>query len=100
VDNSYPIDANSPYQKQRQRFKVLRNCLNGKGNKLDRLVYRVDRRFNEWEKGGSGWCPRKVSEYSSFLQVSLDSACKVLEELDEKIKYEMGLQTKQSKGQK
>ena len=83
---NYPFDADSPYQKQRKRFKTLITLLSGSGHIVERRTYELNQKFNHWEKAHpASWSEKPIQQFNARLQNVLDNTLSELNELEKDI---------------
>ena len=97
---NYPFDADSKYQKQRNRWKHLIQFVSGSGHILNNKIYQIDQKFNHWEKTDvTVWDYKPIRQFNQRLQRVLDTALNELNELEQDIDDEINTTITRLKGE-
>lgn len=87
---NYPYDADSPYQRNRKRFKTLVTLISGSGHIVERRIYEINQDFNRWEKTDvTKWDYKPIQKFSNRLQKVLDHTMDELSKLENEIKKQI-----------
>ena len=87
---NYPIEADSPYQKARKRWKDLIQFMTGSGHIICDKVYHLDQKFNYYDKVDlTVWDHKPIHRFNNELQVILDRTVTDLNKLSDQIDQEI-----------